>query len=223
MLGIALSKLNCCVAVTEYNNPAPCDDKPVTLSSVYKLLSENTASHNSIQQDSERNSEVINDNEVKIFPLDWSECCRDMNSWIRCEGLYKVEHDLVLGTDVLFTPTLVHPLLNTASILTKTDVGTCIFCMQIRCKDSHELFLSSVGQYFDSCRDISNDVYETAGCSWGKHVECLVFEMKGGKRKLRNNSMSPSTSCDDEKEHSNETSCKKRKLSNDEKVFNVGK
>lgn len=129
------------------------------------------------------------DTTVKIHALDWSESVRDIHNWTSDsdrDGLDEDskahEFDLVVGTDVLFSPDLVLPLLKTASVLTKPLTGTCIFCMQIRCRDSHQLFLESVKEYFDFFRDVSEEVYATAGCAWGRHVECLVFEMKGGRR-----------------------------------------
>jgi hypothetical protein len=180
LLGLSLSRLQYDVTVSEYNEPISvvCQSP----SSVYTILSDNITRHN------EKLSDDDDENKVQIFPLNWSESARDIHNWTHDKvnnknaGGMCTEYDLVLGTDVFFDPTLVLPLLNTASLLTKTGTGTCLFCMQIRCKDSHQLFLEQVTNYFDSYRDISEEVYDITGCAWGRYVECLVFEMKGGKR-----------------------------------------
>jgi hypothetical protein len=196
LLGLALSRLlKYRVTVTEFSGPLGAESQEP--SSVYNLLQRNITRHNKKQND------VMSD--VQIFPLDWSEAIRDINNWIDTQNNadnkccsdddndnninsisdnnhdISTEFDLVLGTDVLFTPSLVVPLLLAASLLTKADTGTCLFCMQIRCEDSHQLFLQKAGEYFDSFRDISEEVYETTGCAWGRYVECFVFEMKGGR------------------------------------------
>jgi hypothetical protein len=56
--------------------------------------------------------------------------------------------------------------------------------MQVRCQDSHDLFLKHAADYFDSVEDISEEVYGIQGCGWGRGVECFVFRMVGGKLKL---------------------------------------
>jgi hypothetical protein len=155
-----------------------------TLSSVYQLLHDNITHHNEQQHEQQKSHDETN--KVQIFPLNWSEGVKDITNRINESNHSNtpcVEYYLVVGTDVLFDPSLVLPLLNAASILTKTVTGSCIFCMQIRCKDSHQVFLEHVTDYFDTYCDISEDVYITTGCAWGRYVECFMFEMKGGKKK----------------------------------------
>ena len=177
LLGLSLSRLNFNVTVTEYNE-SPDDTK----SSVFQLLHDNVTQHN------ERMSQKSDEKIVSVYPLSWDKSNRDIrhmaSSAINIDNRESIDFDFVVGTDVLFAPHLVEPLLNAASILTKNNTGTCIFCMQIRCKDSHQLFLEKVGEYFDTYQDISEEVYATEGCGWGRHVECFVFEMKGGIRQL---------------------------------------
>lgn len=223
MLGLALSRFRNHVTVTEYSDTErEHNAQSQAPSNVYELLQTNVMTHNEkTKLENESKPIMEQHNPVNIFPLDWSEGARDINNWthdpnntttssfssIKSSKNNCIEYDLVLGTDVLFSPSLVRPLLRTASLLTKSATGTCLFCMQIRCQDSHQTFLDIVNEYFDSCCDISETVYDTVGCAWGRFVECLVFEMKGGKQRNNANTEEFSSASVDSKKRKSVDAC----------------
>mmetsp|Transcript_23112 Transcript_23112/g.33858 ORF Transcript_23112/g.33858 Transcript_23112/m.33858 type:complete len:330 (-) Transcript_23112:30-1019(-) len=190
-LGLVLSKLKYSVTITEFDERSRCSSPA---SGVYELLEKNVL---------EFNSGLNNLKEaVRVCRLDWTRSRQDITEWVNA-GIFSQNElqsgfELVVGTDVLFSPALVRPLLSTASQLTREVSGECMFCMQIRCEDSHKLFLEAAHEYFDCVRDISEEVYTTPGCEWGKAMECLVFRMTGGKMKLvlqseENHTLKPNT------------------------------
>lgn len=116
--------------------------------------------------------------------LDWTNARQDVSAWARTLDLKKSEtkkglvFDLVVGTDVLFNQELVAPLLTVASVLASK---TFILCAQIRCAESHRIFLTRAPDFFESCENITEEVCATKGCEWGREVECLVFKLTNPK------------------------------------------
>jgi hypothetical protein len=186
MLGLVLSRLGLFdVTVTEYYDDMDdmasksCHAAPV---GVFDLLERNVFRHNLMQSTPTKKKDPLaqsssNDSEVKVRRLDWTKGLQDIASWEESAPT-TMQYDLVVGTDVVFTPSLVRPLLITAAALTKPS-GRCVICIQLRCTVSNELFISLMSEYFDSALNISESVYDTPGCEWGRHMECFVYEMKG--------------------------------------------
>ena len=110
---------------------------------------------------------------VAVAEVDWKHC--DMGE----------EFDFVTGTDVIFSKELAEPLLNTLSLLTKASTGVCYLCCQVRCEEAHEHFFSMLraGNYFNTCEEVSQEVWGTEGCQWGRASECRVWRMCGGRKR----------------------------------------
>lgn len=110
---------------------------------------------------------------VNACILDWQHVERDIATNI-C--LLEEPFDTIVGTDVLFSPKLVKPLLHTLHRLSHSQ--TVVFlCLQVRCAVSHEMLLSKAGDYNFDVMDMSEEVYETEGCHWGREMECLVLRL----------------------------------------------
>ena len=177
LLGLVLSCVGMFdVTLTEYDDEtssiSPTSDSVVS-SGVYALLEANVKAHNY-----EKRQGLLTGKEVTVHRLDWTKPFEETPACWDATKATDHKYDLVVGTDVVFTPSLVRPLLRTAASLTESS-GRCVLCMQIRCAESHELLLTCASEYFDCVTDISEEVYCTEGCDWGRAMECLVFELKG--------------------------------------------
>jgi hypothetical protein len=116
---------------------------------------------------------------------------------------YMTSHDLephsfdtIIGTDVVFSPSLVCPLLRTISKMARkrpsksktrkekdvdasktTNRPTLIYlCLQIRCPDSHVLLFTEAPKYGLEVIDISNELTRN-NCEWGLELECMVLQI----------------------------------------------
>jgi predicted nicotinamide N-methyase len=125
---------------------------------------------------------------LQAVPLDWKDYETDCaKAQIRPHSI-----DTIVGTDVVFSTTLVLPLLETLRYLSHKN--TVIFlCLQERCKDSHRLLLETAKDHDLMVQDISDDVASLPTCEWGKDLECKVLKLtvrcntedKKNKRKRR--------------------------------------
>jgi predicted nicotinamide N-methyase len=111
---------------------------------------------------------------VDCCVLDWQHVDRDMTT--NAHLLRDVPFDTLVGTDVLFSPRLVHPLLQTMKALSHSQT-TVYLCVQIRCAEAHGILLRDCGEYGFSVTDISEQVYQVNGCDWGRELECLVLRL----------------------------------------------
>jgi hypothetical protein len=112
--------------------------------------------------------------------------------------------DTIVGTDVVFSPSLVCPLLETISLMarkrsrSKRNKGqdksaTLIYlCVQIRCADSHALLMSEASKYGLEVFDISEEL-KTQNCEWGLDLECVMLKINVLSKK---NKISTSSSKD---------------------------
>jgi len=96
--------------------------------------------------------------------------------------------DVIVGTDVVFAPTLVSPLLKTLALMSRATTAIYL-CLQVRCADSHRLLLERAGEYGFRVEDASDDFRDVPGCSWGEELECKLLRLfpagkdgKGAKR-----------------------------------------
>ena len=96
--------------------------------------------------------------------------------------------DTILGTDVVFSPSLVRPLLKTIAKMARKRKSsqkrnTLIYlCLQIRCTDSHALLFSEAGRYGLEVMDRSEEL-NIANCAWGLELECVLLQMNVVKKK----------------------------------------
>jgi predicted nicotinamide N-methyase len=109
---------------------------------------------------------------LQAVPLDWKDYQTDCaKAKIRPHSI-----DTIVGTDVVFSTTLVAPLLETLRYLSHKN--TVIFlCLQERCKDSHQLLLETAKDHELMVQDISDDVTSLPTCEWGKDLECKVLKL----------------------------------------------
>lgn len=91
-------------------------------------------------------------------------------------------YDTILGTDVLFAPHLVEPLLKTMHALSHAHTKIYL-CLQIRCPTSHQKLLdmcssenNNNNRLFD-LEDITNELMELPSCKWGIELECYLFRL----------------------------------------------
>jgi Lysine methyltransferase len=88
--------------------------------------------------------------------------------------------DTLVGTDVIFAPALVRPLLQTLHHVTHKQ-SVIYLCVQVRCAKSHELFLQMAVQdeFQFELQDISADLYATlpVSCGCGADLECHILRM----------------------------------------------
>jgi Lysine methyltransferase len=84
--------------------------------------------------------------------------------------------DTIVGTDVIFSPTLVSPLLRTLRDVSN-DQTIVYLCVQIRCEDSHRLFHRKASRYGWQLHDLSHELENIPQCSWGRQLECHLYQM----------------------------------------------
>ena len=96
--------------------------------------------------------------------------------------------DTILGTDVVFSPSLVRPLLKTIAKMARKRKSyqrrNTLFhlCLQIRCNDSHALLFSEAGRYGLEVMDRSEEL-NIGNCVWGLEFECMLLQMNVVKKK----------------------------------------
>eukprot|EP00956_Cyclotella_meneghiniana_P045569 scaffold374698_cov116-Cyclotella_meneghiniana.AAC.1 len=137
---------------------------------------------------------------VSVRQLRWDQLKADIKSdATRHDSIKGESHDLqphsfdtIVGTDVVFSPSLVCPLLKTLSKMARKksktkDVNkaaqsssnaTLIYlCLQIRCPDSHALLFSEACKYGLKVSDASHELRGTR-CAWGLDLECVLLKME---------------------------------------------
>ena len=89
--------------------------------------------------------------------------------------------DTIVGTDVVFSPSLVCPLLETIKRMarkkdTESSKATIIYlCLQIRCSDSHSLLFEEAHKYGLEVVDVTGEL--SSCCPWGVELECLLLQI----------------------------------------------
>lgn len=92
--------------------------------------------------------------------------------------------DTICGTDVVFTPTLVRPLLACLALLAHQRTNIYL-CLQVRCADSHALLLKKASKFGLRVEDCTNVAFsdECPSCSWGVDMECKLLHVTVKKTK----------------------------------------
>ena len=111
--------------------------------------------------------------QVAVCALDWTSYEKDA-----ADDLQLQPHgfDTLLGTDILFAPHLVVPLLQTAAFLSH-DNTIWYLCVQIRCAVSHTLFLEKAPKFGFAVQDISETAFAISECAWSKALDCFLFRI----------------------------------------------
>ena len=92
--------------------------------------------------------------------------------------------DTICGTDVVFTPTLVRPLLACLALLAHQRTNIYL-CLQVRCADSHALLLKKASKFGLRVEDCTHVAFsaECPSCSWGVDMECKLLHVTVKKTK----------------------------------------
>jgi Lysine methyltransferase len=108
------------------------------------------------------------------------ECCG--LDWVESEERQRRLHptvlnspfDTILGTDVIFAPHLVGPLLDTLRRFShpRTQIYLCV---QVRCPTSHQMFLDEAPGRGFALTDLTNELQRHPTCAWGADLECRLF------------------------------------------------
>lgn len=106
-----------------------------------------------------------------VHKLDWLDYKKDA-----VDALKKHSFDTIIGTDVVFSPCLVRPLLKTLQYMSHKD-SVVYLCLQIRCEDSHKLLLKKAEKYGWKLQDISQDLVRIPDCSWGLAMGCFLLKL----------------------------------------------
>mmetsp|Transcript_20937 Transcript_20937/g.31732 ORF Transcript_20937/g.31732 Transcript_20937/m.31732 type:complete len:288 (-) Transcript_20937:1513-2376(-) len=130
--------------------------------------------------------------------LDWLDYKRDAVNELR-----KHSFDTLVGTDVVFSPCLVEPLLKTLKYMSHRD-SVVYLCLQIRCEDSHKLLLEKADSFSWKLQDISQELAGKSDCSWGLEMGCCLLKLTPVTSKIINANLL------------NEQTCKKRRKTSHE-------
>jgi predicted nicotinamide N-methyase len=116
--------------------------------------------------------------------LDWNYYKRDAQT---ADSLLRPHSfDTIVGTDVIFAPSLVEPLLQTLQYMSHEQTVVYL-SLQVRCPDSHRLFLETASQYGWELKNISSELSSIAECAWGLQMECHLLQMTRISKETKNN------------------------------------
>ena len=130
---------------------------------------------------------VCPEESVSVRRLRWDCLQEDVlaaaanNSSAQENDLKPNSFDTIVGTDVVFSPSFVCPLLETIKLMArKKDVestkATRIYlCLQVRCADSHSLLFSEAHKYGLEVVDVTGEL--TSCCPWAVELECLLLKI----------------------------------------------
>jgi Lysine methyltransferase len=112
--------------------------------------------------------------QVDVCALDWTRYERDVaeSNGKLAAGAF----DTLLGTDVVFAPFLVEPLLQTAAFMSHPRT-VWYLCIQIRCAASHQMLLEKAPTFGFVITDITQEALALEQCSWGKAIDCLLYRI----------------------------------------------
>ena len=111
--------------------------------------------------------------------LDWTEPVQVQQQATTeqdAQGLLQEPFDTIVGTDVVFAPHLVDPLLRTMRTLSHHRT-VAYLCVQIRCAASHALLLERASIYGWTIVDRTPDLPTIPSCAWGAELECHLLQL----------------------------------------------
>jgi len=125
--------------------------------------------------------------------------------------------DTIIGTDVVFTPTLVRPLLACMALMAH-DRANIYLCLQVRCADSHYLLLKTASKFGLRVEDRTDRAFREefpSSCSWGMDMDCKLLHITVQKTKKDSVLLKRGAAKDREKKKAEKTREKKRKGSDE--------
>jgi 2-polyprenyl-3-methyl-5-hydroxy-6-metoxy-1,4-benzoquinol methylase len=150
LLGLGLALANDSVNVT-------VTDTAQVVAQVHKNVTTNQLQHES---------------RIKVCALNWIRFQQDAV----VSSVAAHSFDTIVATDVLFSPELVQPLLETMQYFAKPDA--CMYlCVQIRCAKSHALFLQRLGEFGWISSDVTDELRAIPECEWGLWMGCHLFRL----------------------------------------------
>lgn len=115
-------------------------------------------------------------NKISVRRLRWDDYRQDI---VACQSerscdLDPHSFDTIVGTDVIFSTSLVKPLLKTMKKFSKptTDI---FLCVQVRCEDSHNLFMKTAPKYGFSVKECT---YDSKYLLWGLNLDCKLLHLR---------------------------------------------
>lgn len=140
------------------------------------VLTESAQAMDNLLQNIERNKPALQKKDRERLavgrPLDWEHPERDAE--LNSKDLQPHSFDTILGTDVVFAPSLVEPLLSTLWLMSH-DTTVVYLCLQVRCPDSHQLLFAKAANHQWTIEDISKELASIPECAWGLHMECRLL------------------------------------------------
>lgn len=145
------------------------------------VMTETTEVLESLKENVELNTITKNgwctQNMVSVQRLRWDKFEKDID---KCKSMGHTDldpqsFDTVIGTDVIFSTVLVKPLLKTLRRMTH-DNSNIFLCVQIRCTDSHELFMRKASKYF-KIKDCTDELESIPTLKWGLEMECKILHI----------------------------------------------
>ena len=132
----------------------------------------------SLEHNVQRNESILAKNKEKPLAvarkLNWLSPRMDMARFPK--DLQEFSFDTIVGTDVVYSQSLVEPLLSTLRIMAH-DKTIVYLCLQIRCEDSHKLLLRLASEHKWMVDDISQELTSMPSCKWGLDMECKLLKL----------------------------------------------
>lgn len=123
--------------------------------------------------------------------------------------------DTIIGTDVVFTPALVRPLLACMALMAH-ERANIYLCLQVRCADSHSLLLQTASKFGLRVEDRTDRAFREecpSSCSWGLDMDCKLLHITVQKAKTDSALLKRGAAADKEEKKMEKTRKKKRKVS----------
>ena len=134
------------------------------------VLTETVNVMNNLLENIQRNQPMVKRADGR--QLDWMNVERDANK----ANLKAHSFDTIVGADVIFTPSLVEPLLTTLRYMSHEDTVVYL-CLQVRCPDSHRLLLDKARLYEWVTKDVSSELSLIPECAWGLHMDIILLRL----------------------------------------------
>lgn len=129
----------------------------------------NLSSTTSSSSPSTRNNDLL----FQAHTLDWTNYKHDCTK----ANIEPHSIDTILGTDVVFSPTHVEPLLQTITYLAHSKTTIYLF-VQKRCPDAYRiLWKKATDVYGLEIKDISSMVTSIPTCRWGQDLDCRALKL----------------------------------------------
>ena len=152
---------------------ASCDPRRVILTETSQVLT-------NLEANVKMNKAILGKDIARACALDWTCFMQDARAAEISEGFGQ----LVVGTDVLFSPALVEPLLETLDFVVAKEDSMIYLCVQVRCAASHEKFFRLAAERFHVTEVVAEEFAAIPSCAWGPATGCHLFQLTR-RRKLK--------------------------------------